>query len=69
MVGDALTLADIDIAGPFSQIDRSKPPLRDYPNLMAWHDNLLESVPAWAETKAEVDNRIDTFLAGVGVTL
>src|SRR3954447_23702918 len=39
MVGEALTLADIDIAGPFSQIDRSKPPLRDYPNLMAWHDN------------------------------
>jgi glutathione S-transferase len=69
MVGEALTLADIDVAGPFSQIDRSKPPLRDYPNLMAWHDNLLESVPAWAETKAEVDNRIDSFLASVGVKL
>jgi glutathione S-transferase len=69
MVGPALTLADIDIAGPFSQIDRSKPPLRDYPNLMAWHDNLLRSVPAWAETKAEVDNRMDSFLASVGVNL
>lgn len=69
MVGDALTLADIDIAGPFSQIDRSRPPLRDYPNLMAWHDNLLRSVPAWAETKTEVDNRMDGFLESVGVTL
>ena len=69
MVGQALTLADFDIAGPFSQIDRSKPPLRDYPNLMAWHDNLLQSVPEWAETKAEVDNRIDSFLASVGVKL
>jgi len=69
MVGQALTLADIDIAGPFSQIDRSKLPLRDYPNLMAWHDNLLQSVLAWAETKAEVDNRIDTFLTSVGVKL
>jgi glutathione S-transferase len=69
MVGQALTLADFDIAGPFSQIDRSKPPLRDYPNLMAWHDNLLESVPEWAETKEEVDNRIDSFLGSVGVKL
>ena len=69
MVGQALTLADFDVAGPFSQIDRSKPPLRGYPNLMAWHDNLLESVPEWAETKAEVDNRIDGFLASVGVKL
>lgn len=67
MVGEALTLADIDIAGPFSQIDRSKPPLRDYPNLMAWHDNLLQSVPAWAETKAEVDTRMDSVLARIGV--
>ena len=69
MVGQALTLANIDIAGPFSQIDRSKPPLGDYPNLMAWHDNLLQSVPEWAETKAEVDNRMDSFLASVGVKL
>jgi glutathione S-transferase len=69
LVGDALTLADFDVAGPFSQIDRSRPPLRDYPNLMAWHDNLLQSVPEWAETKAEVDHRIDSFLASVSVTL
>lgn len=69
MVGQTLTLADIDIAGPFSQIGRSRPPLRDYPNLMKWHDHLLSSVPEWAETKVEVDNRIETFLASVGVTL
>ncbi|ALG71219.1 glutathione S-transferase [Azospirillum thiophilum] len=69
MVGDALTLADLDVAAPFSQVDRAKFPFGDYPNLIAWHDNLLQSFPAWAETKAEVDNRIDTFLASVGVTL
>ncbi|MER8829994.1 glutathione S-transferase family protein [Mesorhizobium sp. M0938] len=69
MVGQALTLADIDIGGPFSQIDRSKPPFREYPNLMAWHDNLLQSFPAWAETKAEVDNRMESFLASIGVKL
>ena len=43
--------------------------MRDYPTLMAWHDNLLQSVPEWAQTKAEVDHRIDSFLASVGVTL
>jgi glutathione S-transferase len=69
IVGQSLTLADIDIAGPFSQIDRSMLPFRDYPNIMAWHDNLLQSVPAWAETKIEVDRRIDSFLSSVGVTL
>lgn len=69
MVGDTLTLADFDIAGPFSQIDRSKPPLREFPNLMAWHDNLLQSVPEWAETKVEVDDRMDSFLASVGASL
>lgn len=69
MVGQALTLADIDVAAPFSQVDRAKFPFKDYPNLIAWHDNLLRSFPAWAETKAEVDHRMDSFLASVGVTL
>lgn len=69
MVGDALTFADIDIAAPFSQVERAKFPFKEYPNLIAWHDNLLQSFPAWAETKAEVDNRMDSFLASVGVQL
>lgn len=69
MVGQALTLADIDIAAPFSQVDRAKFPFKEYPNLMAWHDNLLRSFPAWAETKAEVDNRMESFLASAGVKL
>lgn len=68
MVGDALTLADIDIAGPFSQVGRARFPFGEFPNLVAWHDNLLRTVPAWAETKAEVDERMDSFLASVGVT-
>lgn len=69
MVGDALTLADIDIAAPFSQADRSKLPFKEHSNLIAWHDNLLQSFPAWAQTKAEVDNRMESFLASVGVKL
>ncbi|KTS34255.1 glutathione S-transferase [Methylobacterium indicum] len=69
MVGDALTLADLDIAAPFSQVDRAKFPIKDFPNLVAWHENLLRSFPAWAETKAEVDDRMNSFLASVGVRL
>ncbi|WP_267358865.1 MULTISPECIES: glutathione S-transferase family protein [unclassified Methylobacterium] len=69
MVGNALTLADLDVAAPFSQVDRARFPIKEYPNLVAWHDNLLRSFPAWAETKAEVDNRMDTFLESVGVKL
>ena len=69
MVGHTLTLADFDIAGPFSQIDRSQLPLRDYPNLMAWHTNLLQLVPEWVETKNEVDNRMESFLASINVEL
>jgi len=67
IVGDELTLADIDIAAPFSQIDRSKPPLNEYPNLVAWQQRLLETVPAWAETKRDLDHRMDTFFGGIGV--
>jgi glutathione S-transferase len=67
MVGEALTLADIDIAGPFSQVERARFPFGEFPNLMAWHENLLRSVPAWAETKVELDDRMDSFLASVGV--
>lgn len=69
MVGDALTLADLDIAAPFSQVDRAKFPFKEFPNLIAWHDHLFQSFPAWAETKAEVDNRMESFLASVGVQL
>ncbi|HEX8478707.1 MAG TPA: glutathione S-transferase family protein [Telluria sp.] len=69
MVGDTITLADIDIAAPFSQIDRAKLPFGEFPNLVAWHNRLLESFPAWAETKVELDHRMESFLASVGVTL
>lgn len=66
MVGDSLTLADFDIAAPFSQIDRARFPLREYPNLVAFHENLLREVPAWAETREEIDNRFETFFASIG---
>lgn len=69
VVGDQLTLADIDIAAPFSQNERTKVPFDEYPNLVAWQRRLLATVPAWAETKREVDERIDTALQGAGIGL
>jgi glutathione S-transferase len=69
IVSDRLTLADFDIAGPFSQNERTKIPLNEFPNLVAWQQRLLDTVPAWAATKREVDDRIDSALAGAGITL
>jgi glutathione S-transferase len=58
IVGDALTLADIDIAAPFSQCKRTGAPFEEFPNLVAWQQRLLETVPAWAATRNEVENRM-----------
>jgi glutathione S-transferase len=69
IVGDRLTLADFHIAGPFSQNERTKNPLNEFPNLVAWQQCLLDTVPAWAATKREVDDRIDSALQGAGITL
>jgi glutathione S-transferase len=68
IAGDKVTLADIDIAAPFSQVHRSKPPFLEFPNLSAWHQRLLDTVPAWAETKRDLDNRMDTFFNSIGLT-
>ncbi|MBB4002357.1 glutathione S-transferase [Aurantimonas endophytica] len=69
VVGNHLTLADIDIAAPFSQSARTGVPFSEFPNLVAWQQRLLDTVPAWAETKREVDERIDGALAGAGMEL
>jgi glutathione S-transferase len=69
IVGDRLTLADFDIAGPFSQNERTKIPLNEFPNLVAWQQRLLATVPGWAATKKEVDDRFDGALAAAAITL
>jgi len=69
IVGDQLTLADIDIAAPFSQSERTKIPVSEYPNLVAWQQRLLETLPAWGDTKREVDARIDGALEAAGIEL
>jgi glutathione S-transferase len=69
IVGDRLTLADFDIAGPFSQNERTKIPLSEFPNLVAWQQRLLATVPGWAATKREIDARIDGALEAAGIKL
>jgi glutathione S-transferase len=64
IVGDRLTLADFDIASPYSQNQRTKIPLNECPSLVAWQQPLLDTVPAWAETKREFDDRIDSAHGG-----
>jgi len=66
IVGDALTLADIDIAAPFSQYTRTGAPFGEFPNLVAWQQRLLETVPAWAATRDEVEKRIAGALEANG---
>lgn len=63
IVGDALTLADIDIAAPFSQYKRTGAPFEEFPNLVAWQQCLLETIPAWAATRDEVEKRIAGVLS------
>jgi glutathione S-transferase len=65
IVGDALTLADIDIAAPFSQYKRTGAPFEEFPNLVAWQQRLLETVPAWAATRDEVEKRMVGALSAV----
>ncbi|WLS80789.1 glutathione S-transferase family protein [Erwinia pyri] len=65
IVGDALTLADIDIAAPFSQYKRTGAPFEDYPNLSAWQQRLLDTVPAWAATRDEVEQRMAGVLSAL----
>jgi len=69
VVGDHLTLADIDIAAPFSQSERTKVPFDEFPNLVAWQQRLLETVPGWADTKREVDTRMGGVITAAGIEL
>ena len=68
IVGDALTLADIDVAAPFSQVARTKAPFAEFPNLWAWQQRLLDTVPEWARSKRDLDERMDAFTDAIGLT-
>ncbi|NIF39983.1 glutathione S-transferase family protein [Burkholderia sp. Tr-862] len=58
VVGDTPTLADIDLAAPFSHVLRTRAPFDDYPHLSAWHARLLDTIPAWRRTGEDLERRI-----------
>jgi glutathione S-transferase len=62
-------LPGFDIDDPFSQNERTKIPINEFPNLVAWQQQLLKTVPGWAATKREVDARIDGALEATGIKL
>lgn len=57
VVGDALTLADIDLAAPFSHIPRTKAPFLEYPHLAAWYER-INSLSAWQQSGVAQEHRI-----------
>jgi glutathione S-transferase len=68
ITGDRLTLAGFNIAGPFSQNERTKPAER-VPDLGAWQQRLLQTVPGRAATKGEFDERIGDGRNAAGIRL
>jgi glutathione S-transferase len=36
---------------------------------VAWQQRLLDTVPAWAATKREVDTRMDSAMTAAGIEL
>jgi glutathione S-transferase len=68
MVGGKVSLADFDIAAPFSQITRTKLPYDEFPNIMAWQQRMLDEIPAWKATRDRLNARMDEAMEVFGVT-
>lgn len=63
VAGPTATLADIDLAAPFSHIRRTSAPYADFQNLTAWHQRLDEAIPAWRETGIQLEDRVEEIRA------
>jgi glutathione S-transferase len=48
ILGDTLTIADFAIAATLPQADQAKIPVREFTEIVRWHDRLNE-LPAWRE--------------------
>lgn len=57
VVGDALTLADFDLAAPLSHIPRTQAPFLEYPHVAAWYER-VNNIVAWQVTGLEQERRI-----------
>ena len=57
VVGDALSLADIDLAAPLSHIPRTQAPFLEYPHVAAWYER-INALAAWQQSGAAQERRI-----------
>ena len=69
IIAERFTLADLDVAGPFSQILRTKVPFYEYPNFKKWHERLLAEIPAWRKTRDELEARVVGLNKDFGTSL
>jgi len=69
VVGDHVTLADIDLAAPLSQMPRTGVPYETYPNIMQWYQRLNDEVPAWGITGERLNQRMDSAIAAAGIKI
>jgi glutathione S-transferase len=66
VVGERFTLADIDLGATFTHLTRTHPPYAEFPNVMAWHQRLLDEVPAWSRTRDQAEERMGPLMAMIG---
>jgi glutathione S-transferase len=66
VTGETPTLADLDLASPFSHVPRTHAPFDEYPHLSAWHRRLLAAIPAWRSTGEALERRIAEIEASFG---
>lgn len=57
VVGDALSLADFDLAAPLSHIPRTQAPFLEYPHVAAWYER-IDAIEAWRRTGVDQARRI-----------
>ena len=62
VVGDHLTLADIDLAAALSQMPRSKIPFNQFTNIMRWANGLEQNVKSWRKTGLKLNDGMDAAL-------
>jgi len=63
VVGNHVTLADLDLAAALSQMSRTGVPYDNYLNIMRWYQRLNEEVPAWRESGERLDARMEKAIS------
>ena len=69
VVTEHVTLADFDLASPFSHVARTGAPFHEFPHLIAWHKRMLDEVPAWRSTRNSLETRIRDINAEFGSSI